>query len=85
MPCSSIGAEMSANPSIPAPAIRYEVATPRAHPWRAMRDWLRRLRVQPGEPAIAGCFGALTVKDRMVVKGLAASLECSAERGDDRW
>jgi len=76
---------MFANTSIPVSGIPYEVAMPRAHPWRAIRDWLRRLRAQRGEPAVSGCFGALAVKDRMVVKGLAASLECSAERGDDRW
>jgi hypothetical protein len=31
------------------------------------------------------CFGGLTVKDEMVVKGLAASLACSAGRGENRW
>jgi len=85
MLCSSIAIEMSANTSIPASDIRYEVAMPRARPWRAMLDRLDQLRGQRRERPLTGCFGALTVKDRMVVKGLAASLECSVARGDNRW
>lgn len=76
---------MSANTSIPASGIPYDVAMPRVYLWRAMRHRLRRLRAKRGMPAMTACFGALTVKDKMVVKGLAASLACPAERGDDRW
>jgi hypothetical protein len=34
---------------------------------------------------MTGCFGRLTARDEMVAKGLAASLACSTERGQDRW
>jgi hypothetical protein len=58
---------------------------PHPQAWPEVLDWLRRSRAQRAERAMTGCFGALAVKDKMVVKGLAASLACSAERGDDRW
>jgi hypothetical protein len=34
---------------------------------------------------MTGCFGSLDAKDEMVAKGLAASLACSTERGQQRW
>ena len=85
MLCSSIGVEMFASSSIHASGIPYEARMPRVLGWRAMREGLRRSRGRPREPAMTECFGALTVKDKMVVKGLAASLVCPAEQGLDRW
>lgn len=74
-----MGVEMSASTSIPASGIPYETAMSHAHAWPVVLNWLRRSRAPRAERAMTGCFGALTVKDKMVIKGLAASLACAAE------
>jgi len=83
--CSSIALEMSVSTSIPAFRIPGELTIPRVQAWPSALSWLRRSRVQRTQRGMTGCFGALTVKDEMVVKGLAASLTSSTERGEDRW
>jgi hypothetical protein len=78
---------MSASTSITVPVrgIPRELAMPRAQAWQEALGWLRRSRVQRGGRPVSECFGGLTVRDQMVVKGLAASLECSTEGGGARW
>jgi hypothetical protein len=78
---------MSASTSVPVPVrgIPRELAIPQAQAWREALDWLRRSQPRRGEWPVSECFGRLTVKDEMVVKGLAASLACSTERGGKRW
>jgi hypothetical protein len=77
--------KMSTTTSVPAFDIPYELAMPRTQAWRGVLDWLRQSRSRPQRAAMTGCFGRLTAKDEMVAKGLAASLTCSTERGQDRW
>jgi hypothetical protein len=76
---------MSTTTSVPALDIPYELAIPRAQAWLGVLDRLRRSRSRPRRAVMTGCFGKLAVKDEMVAKGLAASLTCSTERGQDRW
>jgi len=74
---------MSTSTPVPALHIPYELAMPRAQAWRGVLDWLRRSR--PQRAVMSGCFGRLAAKDEMVAKGLAASLTCSTEQGQERW
>jgi hypothetical protein len=76
---------MSTTTSVPALDLPYELAMPRAEAWRGVLDWLRRSRSRPQRAVMTGCFGRLDAKDEMVAKGLAASLACSTERGQQRW
>jgi hypothetical protein len=76
---------MSTTTSVPALDIPYALAMPRAQAWRGVLDWLRRSRSRPQRAVMTGCFGRLAVKDEMVAKGLAASLTCSTEQGQERW
>lgn len=75
--------EMSAI-SIPRSHIPREPAMPHVPAWPGALKRLRRSRVQRVERAITVCFGPLTVKDKMVLKGLAASLASPTEGGEDR-
>ena len=75
--------EMSAT-SIPAPDIQYKLGRPLGRDWRCVLDRLRRSRVRPDGQMTTECFGKLTEKDEMVVKGLAVSFACSIERGVGR-
>jgi hypothetical protein len=76
---------MSTTTSIPALDLPYELGMPRAQAWQGVLDWLRRSRSRPQRAVITGCFGRLTARDEMVAKGLAASLTCSTEQGQERW
>ncbi len=76
---------MSTTAPVPALDIPYELAMPRAQVWRGVLDWLRRSRSRPQRAVMSGCFGRLAAKDEMVAKGLAASLTCSTEQGQERW
>lgn len=75
--------EMSAT-LIPAPDIQYKLAAPVGEDWRRVLERLRRPRVQPSGQRMTDCFGKLTDKDEMVVKGLGVSLACSIEREQGR-
>jgi hypothetical protein len=76
---------MSTTTSVPALDLPYDLGMPRAEAWRGVLDWLRRSRSRPQRAVMTGCFGRLAAKDEMVAKGLAASLACSTERGQQRW
>jgi hypothetical protein len=76
---------MSTTTSIPAFDIQYRLAVPLGQDWQGALDWLRQSRPWPEGRVMTGCFGRLTAKDEMVAKGLAASLACSTERGQNRW
>jgi hypothetical protein len=53
--------------------------------WRhGVQERLARSQVRSSGQPRTGCFGILTGKDEMVVRGLAVSLACSAERGRRR-
>jgi hypothetical protein len=76
---------MSTSTSVPASGIAPELTMPRAQAWREPLERLRRSRARRADLTMTGCFGVLGVKDEMVLRGLAASLACAAERGDERW
>ena len=71
--------------SAPTSGIPRGFGVPLGHEWHAVLGRLRRSRIPRQSHAAAECFGRLTDRDEAVVKGLAASLACSTERGQDRW
>lgn len=77
--------EMSTSTSVPALDVPYGLAMPRAQAWWGVLDWLRQSRSRPRRAVTTGCFGRLATKEEMVAKGLAASLTCSTEQGQERW
>jgi len=66
-------------PSIRLPGIRSELALPRGRAGWVVTVRPRRRRVTADGQPMSGCFGLLAERDEMVIKGLAASLECSGE------
>jgi hypothetical protein len=72
-------------PSVGSPEIRYELALPRPRTWWGVLEGRRRSRGDRGRQPPATCFGRLTGKDAMVIKGLAASLATQVQLEDDRW
>jgi hypothetical protein len=81
--CSSIASKM-ATTTIPPLDIQCELALPLRAGWRNALERMRRSRVQPGGRVRTECFGRLTAKDEMVVKGLVASFAGSSAREPDR-
>jgi hypothetical protein len=71
-------------PSIRSPEIRLELPVTLGQRWRGFSERLCRSQLKRGDHLLAGCFGALAEKDEMVVRGLAARLACSTERGQGR-
>jgi hypothetical protein len=69
-------------PSVRSPEaeIRFKLALPLGQVWRGFMEPRRASQVQRRDHLMTGCFGRLTDKDEMVLKGLAASLACSNER-----
>jgi hypothetical protein len=65
--------------------IRCKLALPLARGWPGVLDHLSGSRVQRRGQMLTECFGGLNDKDEAVVRGLAAGLACSTERGHDRW
>ena len=76
MLCSSIAVKMSTT-SIPAPDIQCELALPLGQGWRSALERISRSRVQPEGRVMTECFGRLTDKDEMVIKGLLATFACA--------
>lgn len=71
-------------PSISAADSMGTCSPPRARPWRAVTAGLRAPSVPRERQAALACFGTLPVKEQMVLKGLSASLRCSAAEGKRR-
>jgi hypothetical protein len=82
-PRSSIALKMSIT-SIRFRDVRFKLTLPLGRAWRGVLDYLLGSRVQRGGRAPTECFGGLSDKDKAVVRGLAAGLACSIERGQDR-
>jgi hypothetical protein len=67
--------------AVPSSEIRFKPAVPIREGRRGILHRLRRSRNPRQGQVMTACFGRLTAKDEMVVKGLAASLA----RSNERW
>lgn len=75
---------MMATPSISAAELVQMPSVRRARPWRSLTAGLRPRSVPRSCETTMACFGTLPAKERMVVKGLSASLSRLPATGDRR-